>query len=61
MNETGIPVSFISDHEGSFKRLSQDFEQIAKSKREQQKLGKDISLGIFTLKNLHVKEALLNG
>ena len=35
MNERGIPVSFISDHEGSFKRLSEEFEQIAKSKRVQ--------------------------
>ena len=35
MNERGIPVSFVSDHEGSFKRLSQEFEQIAKSKRVQ--------------------------
>ena len=33
MNEKGIPDSFISDHEGSSKRLSEEFEQISKSKR----------------------------
>ena len=33
MNTRGIPFSLISDHEGSFVRLSEEFENIAKSKR----------------------------
>ena len=33
MNTRGIPTSFISDHEKCFVRLSEEFDQIAKSKR----------------------------
>ena len=33
MNWRGIPKTMISDHEGSFKRLSEELEEIAKSKR----------------------------
>ena len=35
MNTRGIPVSFISDHEKSFVRVSQELESISKSKRVQ--------------------------
>lgn len=33
MNDCGIPASFVSDHEGSFGRLSKELDQIANSKR----------------------------
>ena len=52
MNEKGIPASFISDHEGSSKRLSKEFEQISKSKRVR-KFCKDnrISWNFYTEKS----------
>ena len=38
MSEKGIPESFISDHEGSFTRTSEELEQIIKSARVQKYL-----------------------
>ena len=54
MNHYGIPKSFISDHEGSFKRASQELEQIIKSKRVQKYLKhKRISWNFYTEKSPH--------
>ena len=52
MSERGIPISFISDHEGSFKRASQELEQIVKSKRVQKYLKtRRISWNFYTEKS----------
>ena len=52
MYSNGIPESFISDHEGSFKKCSEGFEQIVKSKRVQEYLkNKRISWNFYTEKS----------
>ena len=51
MNACGIPASLISDHEKSFSRMSQELEQIAKSKRVKNFLNKNhISWNFYTEK-----------
>ena len=52
MSEKGIPESFISDHEGSFKRSSEEIEQIVKSARVQKYLKSNrISWNFYTEKS----------
>jgi hypothetical protein len=52
MSERGIPESFISDHEGSFKRASEELEQIVKSARAQKYLkSRRISWNFYTEKS----------
>jgi hypothetical protein len=52
MSERGIPESFISDHEGSFKRASEELEQIVKSSRAQKYLKSNrISWNFYTEKS----------
>ena len=52
MNSNGIPESFISDHEGSFKKSSECLEQIVKSKRVQSYLqSRRISWNFYTEKS----------
>ena len=54
MNQYGIPKAFISDHEGSFKRASEELEQIVNSKRVQKYLkSKRISWNFYTEKSPH--------
>lgn len=51
MNSRGIPLSFISDHEGSFKKGSELYENVAKSKRVRKELEKNrISWQFYTEK-----------
>ena len=52
MSDKGIPESFVSDHEGSFKRSSEELEQIVKSKRVQTFLkSRRISWNFYTEKS----------
>lgn len=52
MSEKGIPESFISDHEASFKRASQEMEQVVKSARVQKYLKvRRISWNFYTEKS----------
>lgn len=52
MDTEGIPMSFISDHEGAFKKGSFLYEQVAKSKRVRQEFNKRrISWQFYTEKS----------
>ena len=52
MDSEGIPTSFISDHEGAFKKGSFLYEQVAKSKRVRKEFsGKRISWQFYTEKS----------
>ena len=54
MNAYGIPKSFISDHEASFKRASTELEQIVNSKRVRKYLkSRRISWNFYTEKSPH--------
>ena len=52
MDSEGIPLSFISDHEGAFKKGSLLYEQVAKSKHVKQELSKKrVSWNFYTEKS----------
>ena len=54
MNAYGIPKSFISDHEASFKRASTELEQIVNSKRVRKYLKcRRVSWNFYTEKSPH--------
>ena len=52
MDSHGVPKSFVSDHEGAFKKGSKFYEKIAKNKKVQKKLkSKRISWNFYTEKS----------